>query len=75
MHAAYWVLIHPVNNFWLKDFDLHRAGKALFALGAADQSRADWTALRDRWEYSHAARAVLALLALVLLSIGATLEK
>ncbi|WP_234851188.1 DUF1772 domain-containing protein [Sinorhizobium meliloti] len=22
MHAAYWILTHPVNNFWLKDTQL-----------------------------------------------------
>jgi hypothetical protein len=27
MHAAYWVLTHPVNNFWLKDLKLdHLSG-------------------------------------------------
>src|SRR5688572_9257939 len=22
MHAVYWLMTHPVNNFWLKDFKL-----------------------------------------------------
>lgn len=30
----------------------------------------DWTALRDRWEYSHAARAALALVSLIALVIA-----
>lgn len=28
MHAAYWLLTHPVNNFWLKDVKLKTAGAA-----------------------------------------------
>jgi hypothetical protein len=75
MHAIYWVLIHPVNNFWLRDTDLQGAGKTFFALGARERAQAghmDWTYLRDRWEYSHAARAGLAMLALVLLVSAVT---
>jgi anthrone oxygenase-like protein len=67
VHAIYWVLIHPVNNFWIKDFDLARPGRGLFAFGAQDQSATDWTALRDRWEYAHLARAVVALIGFMLL--------
>ena len=68
MHAIYWVSIQPVNNFWLKDIGLQGAGKAFFALGSISPARSgqmDWTYLRDRWEYSHLARAVLAVAALV----------
>ncbi len=70
MHAIYWVLIHPVNNFWLRDTGVQGAGKPFFALGAIESSRTgqmDWTYLRDRWEYSHVARAGLAMVAFVLL--------
>jgi hypothetical protein len=75
MHAIYWVLIHPVNNFWLKDTDLQGAGKTFFALGTGERAQTgqmDWTYLRDRWEYSHAVRAGLAMLALVLLVSAVT---
>jgi hypothetical protein len=72
MHAIYWVLIHPVNNFWLRDTGLQGAGKTFFAFGARERAQMDWTYLRDRWEYSHAARAGLALLALVLLVSAVT---
>ncbi|WP_234834041.1 DUF1772 domain-containing protein [Sinorhizobium meliloti] len=33
MHAAYWILTHPVNNFWLKDTQLGGTGAA-FSLSA-----------------------------------------
>jgi hypothetical protein len=69
-HATYWVLTHPVNNFWLKDVELKGLGRSFFAVdlsgrtGTAD----DWTVLRNRWEFSHVVRAVLALTSLVLLT-------
>jgi hypothetical protein len=70
MHGVYWIATHPVNNFWLKDFELKGAGKRFFSFDplSRDAARAaDWTALRDRWEYSHVMRAGLALVALALL--------
>ena len=71
MHAAYWILTHPVNNFWLKDSQLKGAGAGFFAfdpLRRKDRAQPPgWTDLRDRWEYSHVLRAALALLALALL--------
>jgi hypothetical protein len=69
-HATYWVLTHPVNNFWLKNVELHGLGGSFFAVrlpgrtGTAD----DWTALRNRWEFSHVVRAVLSLASLILLA-------
>jgi len=68
-HAIYWVLIHPVNRVWLKDEKLGRAGSGLFAAGT-DTTHGDWTALRDRWEWSHVVRAVLAVLSLTALVIA-----
>lgn len=71
MHAAYWLLTHPVNNFWLKEFQLKGLGARFFSVGAANQegdAQADWTALRDRWEYSHVLRAVLGFISLALLA-------
>jgi hypothetical protein len=70
MQAVYWAFIHPVNNFWLRDINLQGAGAAFFGLGSSGSTRsgqADWTYLRDRWEYSHVARAGLAVIALALL--------
>jgi hypothetical protein len=71
MHATYWMVTHPVNNFWLKDFQPEKLARGFFSIDpfhSIDRLRtADWTALRDRWEYSHVARAILALASLVLL--------
>jgi hypothetical protein len=71
MHAAYWLLTHPVNNFWLKDAELKGFGAGFFGfdpLRAPGRSRTpDWTQLRNRWETSHVVRAGLGLLSLILL--------
>jgi hypothetical protein len=71
MHATYWLLTHPVNNFWLKDFTLKGAGAAFFAFNAPDSGgesrKPEWTALRDRWEFSHVMRAGLGVVGLTLL--------
>jgi Domain of unknown function (DUF1772) len=75
MHAIYWVLIQPVNNFWIRDIGLQGASKTFFAFGAIESARirqVDWTYLRDRWEYSHVARAGLAVVAFVLLVSAVT---
>jgi hypothetical protein len=77
-HAVYWVLTHPVNRFWLRGERMTRASAGFFAFDPLHQSRAaghpriSWTALRDRWEYSHVIRAALALAALILLAIAVT---
>jgi hypothetical protein len=78
MHAAYWLLTHPVNNFWLKDAELKGAGRSFFAFDPLGRARSDvapdWTELRDRWELSHIVRAGLSLLALALLVTAVVLE-
>ena len=70
-HALYWLLTHPVNNFWLKDIDLAGLRGRFFAFDPikrrGDTRSLDWTVLRDRWEYSHVARAGVAMLSLGLL--------
>ena len=73
MHGLYWALTHPVNKFWLRDRQLGGAGAAFFGVGGESKrsSDQDWTALRDRWEYSHVARAVFAMLSLIALAIAA----
>jgi hypothetical protein len=75
MHALYWTITHPVNKFWLKDQQLQGAGAAFFAVGGkseAERDDRDWVPLRDRWEYSHVARAGFAMLALIALATAAT---
>lgn len=69
-------LTHPVNKVWLKDETLGTSGAAFFAVGgraATGRSGDEWTALRDRWEYSHVTCAVLAMAGLLSLVTAATL--
>lgn len=73
MHAAYWLLTHPVNRFWLKDYQPKGLGGRFFAVRAKEDDRPpDWTELRDRWEFSHVVRAVLAAASLVMLAAAVT---
>ncbi|WP_331376930.1 DUF1772 domain-containing protein [Sinorhizobium chiapasense] len=77
MQATYWILTHPVNNFWLKDVELKGVSAGFFSLAASrdpgDSGNPDWTYLRDRWEFSHVARAAFGLISLVLLVMAAAL--
>jgi hypothetical protein len=70
-HALYWLLTHPVNKVWLQEQSLRGAGAAFFASGGPSPSVQSWTTLRDRWEFSHVARAAFAGLAFVFLLIVA----
>ena len=76
MHVVYWVISHPVNKFWLRDIRLNGVAGGFFSLdpmrqGAASADNGEsWRKLRDRWEYSHVVRAVLALIALTALIIA-----
>jgi hypothetical protein len=69
-HGAYWLLTHPINNFWLKDFKMSGAGVGFFSFGIAgraDPGELDWARLRDWWEYSHVVRAGFGLISFALL--------
>src|ERR687893_346787 len=75
MHAAYWILTHPVNRFWLEDERLSGLGAGFFSFASAgtrqDEPRpVSWTDLRDRWEYSHVVRAGLSAVSLVALAVA-----
>lgn len=59
-HLAYWILIAPVN--------------ATTSTWTPESVPAAWTALRDRWQYTHAARAVLMLTALAALLVSVLVE-
>jgi hypothetical protein len=74
MHAVYWAFTHATNRYWLATAEatLSTAGSKFFAAGASTRA-ADWTKLRDRWEYSHIARAVLAFLSFVLITLAVVL--
>jgi hypothetical protein len=73
MHAVYWLFTHPVNNFWIQGEKLGSLGSGFFSFGALSrrgETRAlDWTELRNRWEYSHVARAGLAASSFIMLVI------
>ena len=77
MHGAYWLLIHPINNFWVKDIAIGKASSLFFGINAMDgrddAHAPDWRALRNRWEYSHAVRAFLGLTSQTLLVIAIAL--
>jgi len=78
MHAVYWVFTHPVNDFWLRGERLSSLGSGFFAVGSAagkpgrhgEIRPVEWTDLRDRWEYSHVARAGLAAFSFIALVIA-----
>jgi hypothetical protein len=76
MHAAYWILTHPVNKFWTRELNLKGASAGFFAMGkdkvAAQATDSDdrWLSFRNRWEYSHVLRAVLSAMALVSLIVA-----
>ena len=73
MHALYWVVTHPVNRYWVADQKLGKAGAAFFNIKGAAEIDENWTRLRDRWEYSHVARACCALIAFVALAAATAL--
>jgi hypothetical protein len=74
MHATYWLVTHPVNNFWLKDSEPEKIAGGFFSFdplhGIERLREADWTWLRDRWELSHVVRAGLGLVSLTLLVVA-----
>ena len=67
MHAVYWLVTHPVNKVWLKDTKVSGAGGRFFGVGGTQAPKLTWEEARDRWEYSHVARAALSVGSLLLL--------
>lgn len=75
-HAAYWLMTHPVNNFWLKGTKLSTAGSSFFdadPLARRSKEPSDWQTLRNRWEWSHVVRALLSFASLTLLATAMVL--
>ncbi|GAA2354857.1 DUF1772 domain-containing protein [Nonomuraea africana] len=84
MQAVYWTVTHPLDRHWMvaelhrrRDEHRHLAYRLLFGDAAATRTGlhvepvpADWQPVRDRWEYSHVARAALAVVGLVALIIA-----
>jgi hypothetical protein len=69
-HGLFWLITQPVNKVWLKEQNLRGAGAAFFAAGADLSGERNWATLRDRWEYSHLARAAFAMLSLIALVLA-----
>ena len=63
--AVFWAVTQPVNKIWTKSLTMGSLGSEFFRTGLDSDGGADWTALRDRWEWSHVARAALATLSFV----------
>jgi hypothetical protein len=76
MHLAYWIFTHPLNKFWLRDQQLKGFGGGFFRFDPAKRAapvasrEEDWKQFRNRWEYSHVLRAVLAGMGFVCLVIA-----
>lgn len=75
VHVLYWAVVHPVNNFWLRESELGALGTGFFSIGGSrgDGDSDRWTAWRNRWEAGHVARSVFAVLALGLLATAIAL--
>ena len=77
MQALYWLVTHPVNQFWVEGVQLNRMSSGFFSFGTSRSRRdsktpPDWTELRNRWEYSHVARAGCALVSFLALVMALT---
>jgi ABC-type Fe3+-siderophore transport system permease subunit len=78
MNAVYWIFTHPLNRYWLTGEALGSLGAGFFSFDVAKRSqpeaarRPNWQEFRDRWEYSHLARAVFAVVSLTALVISLT---
>jgi hypothetical protein len=73
VNAIFWLVTHPVNAVWVRDLDLGKGDARFFDAAGAKDLPADWTALRDRWERSHLARAACAAAAFLLLAVAVAL--
>jgi len=77
MHAVYWSITYPLNQFWLRDMKLTFAPTGFFAthpLPRPPIEETSWPRLRARWEYSHLVRALLGAISLVALVTGLLVE-
>ena len=68
--SVFWLVTQPANKLWTKDLKMGAAGTGFFQTGAGTAGEEDWTVVRDRWERSHVARAVLASISFICLLIA-----
>jgi hypothetical protein len=77
MQIVFWLRVQPVNKVWLQGESLSQAGSRFFSLGKTSAHQGTeapaWTALRNRWEYSHVARAALAMTSFIALLVRSSL--
>jgi hypothetical protein len=73
MQTVFWLRVQPVNKVWLQGESLSQAGARFSSMGKTSARQGNetpaWTALRNRWEYSHVARAALAMTSFIALLI------
>ena len=79
MQIIFWLFTQPVNKFWLQSTALGSFGTAFFSSGRTPQGQSDhdpddWIRKRDRWEYSHVARAGLAALSFLSLVVASVTQ-
>lgn len=67
-HLIYWVVTHPVNAAWLEG--THLGGPSRFFFGLLSAPDAQWTHMRNVWEWSHVARAVVGIAAFLCLTVS-----
>ncbi len=78
-HLVFWVITQPVNRYWVSQLKLSNAAQRFFSVDQRDaqaqpfQDR--WEALRNRWEYSHMSRAVLAGIGLISLTVAVAIYR
>lgn len=85
MQTVYWLWIHPVNQFWLEEETLSKAGSRFFSFGinreeqlaqsATPQKEEPWINLRNQWEYAHVVRAGFALISLTAMMISLSVHQ
>jgi hypothetical protein len=74
---VYWLFTHPANQYWLRGEKLQNVSSAFFSFDPLRRAGSEdtaperiWMRLRDRWEYSHVARAALSLVSFLTLIFG-----
>ncbi|PRD42926.1 hypothetical protein C5748_14260 [Phyllobacterium phragmitis] len=75
MNAIFWFAVQPVNSYWMEGHAVSSFAASFFRIGAMrEDQRLQWTRLRDRWEYSHLARAVASSVSLLALVISLAIQ-
>ena len=73
-HLVCWAVTLPVNRYWVSQRKLTNPAQRFFSPAQQAEAsavlRARWEALRNKWEYSHITRAVLAAIGLITLIVA-----